>query len=115
VSVDGDRAQDVGRSHARQGSPSLETLELLERYRAAMRAELVELLAEIGASPQLGAFDGRPPFEVRRDLWALAVKLARELESERAPAEPVRSGDAPASSRRPAPRLTVAARRSLGQ
>lgn len=112
----GDRPQDVGRRHTRRGSPSVETIELLERYRAAMRVELAGLLEELGAAGQLSAFDvHRPPLDKRRAIWDLAVKLARELAAESGAGElgGPRAGE---SSRRlkPAPRLTVAARRALG-
>jgi hypothetical protein len=111
----GDRPQDVGRRHSKQGSPSVASVELLERYRGAMRAELSDLLDEMRVAGQLDLFDvNRPTLERRAALWALAVKLARELESERAPAELGGTGGI-ASRSRPAPRLTVAARRSLGQ
>jgi hypothetical protein len=126
VTIAGDRPQDVGREHHRRGGPSPETEELLERYRAAMRAELEDLLGEIRpASGQLGAFDGdapkpaRPSLEGRRALWDLAIKIGRELAA--AP-EPIGapSGSEPAAvpgprkRSRSAPRLTVAQRKSLG-
>lgn len=80
--VSGDRPQDVGRSHKRGRAPDPEAEAVLERYRAAMRAELDDTLAEIRpATGQLG-FDGaveRPSLERRRALWDLAVKLGREL------------------------------------
>lgn len=118
---DGDREQDVERRHRRRPTPSVETEELLDRYRAAMRAELDDLLEEIRpATGQLGAFDGavtRPPLDDRRPRWDLAIKLARELAgspSEPLQVEPTRGADPRAARQRPAPRLTVAARRALG-
>lgn len=118
---DGDRAQDVGRSHKRAGAPAPETLAILERYREAMRAELVDTLDEIRpAAEQLG-LDGstrpiRPKLETRRELWDLAIKLGREIE--RAPELPYSGdpgpGSAPAPTSRRAPRLTAAQRRQLG-
>jgi hypothetical protein len=69
-----DRPQDAGRRHARRGIPSAESLELLERYRTALRDELGETLTEL--RPAKGA---RPALAQRLKLWDLALKLAREL------------------------------------
>jgi hypothetical protein len=118
----GDRPQDVGRSHHRQGGPSVETEELLERYRSAMRSELDDLLEEIRpASGQL-TIDGapaRPSLDGRRALWDLAIKLGRELAAAPEPIVGAPGGSEPAATparrrARPAPRLTVAQRRALG-
>ena len=120
----GDRPQDVGRSHHRQGGPSVETELLLERYRAEMRLELADLLLEIRpATGQLGAFGEtaapvRPGLDARRALWDLAIKLGRELAAAPEPIAPSGSevASVPDSRRRSrsAPRLTVAQRRALG-
>jgi hypothetical protein len=119
----GDRPQDVGRAHKRRAIPAVETEVLLDRYRATMRAELGDLLAEIRPSVgQLTMTGGveRLPLDRRRALWDLAIKLGRELAG--AP-EPIAApaGQAAAAAvrpttrrRRPAPRLTVAQRRRLG-
>ena len=119
----GAREQDVGRSHRRHRAPSPETAELLERYQAAMRAELEDVLAEIrpavGQLTITGAVQ-RPALEQRRALWDLAIKLGRELgsaivETAGAP-DALKPASVPGSSRRSrqAPRLTVRQRRSLG-
>jgi hypothetical protein len=121
------RPQDVARAHRRtRGTPAPETEALLERYRAAMRAELESLLVEIRPpAPELGqlAMDGtvppvRPKLAERRELWDLAVKIARELSS--SSAESAWSGLAPAAataeltrSRARAPRLTKREREQL--
>jgi hypothetical protein len=84
------RPQDVARPHRRtRGTPAPETEALLERYRAAMRAELADVLVEIRPpAPQTGQLrtDGtiaatRPTLAQRRELWDLAIKLGRELAS----------------------------------
>jgi hypothetical protein len=117
----GDRPQDVGREHRRRGGPSPETEELLERYRAAMRAELDDLLGEIrpaGGQLTLEGGAARPALEQRRALWDLAIKLGRELAAAPEPIAPGGSEPAavpgPRKRSRPAPRLTVAQRRALG-
>jgi len=119
----GDREQDVGRSHRRRSVPAPETAELLERYQASMRAELEDLLAEIRPAVGQLTIDGgvtRPTLEQRRALWDLAIKLGRELGGaiveQTAPSAAPGTARVPASSRRarPAPRLTVRQRRSLG-
>lgn len=121
--VDASRPQDQGRPHRRtRGAPGPETEALLERYRAAMRAELADLLTEIRPSPPSAgqlAIDGtipaaRPKLEERRALWELAIKLGRELstvtfEPASAPAETGRRADAKA------PRLSRRDRIALGQ
>src|SRR5262245_48382630 len=118
--ANGDRPQDVGRSHKRAGELAPETAELLEAYRAAMRAELAELLEEIRPATGQQGFDGtlaRPKLEERRALWDLGIKLARELA---AGADAGLAGPTPAADptmiqpRRQAPRLSARDRRSLG-
>lgn len=93
------------------------TSELLERYRAAMRAELAMLL-ELLEARKAGLLEDVPgelvvPIAERARLWDLAIKLGRELAiaDDLEPDTP-----APASSAiaRQAPRLTPAARRALG-
>jgi len=126
------RPQDVERPHRRTrgGTPAPETLALLERYRAAMRAELADLLVELRPVPastgQL-AIDGTIPpaprakLEDRRATWELAIKLGRELSS--VTLEPgwegaLDSGKPELSGRRAtarAPRLSRRERSSLGQ
>jgi hypothetical protein len=122
-----DRPQDVARPHRRtRGAPAPETEALLERYRAAMRAELESLLLEIRPpAPELGqlAIDGsvpatRPKLAERRELWDLAVKIARELSSSSSSAETAWSGlPGPppelTRSRATAPRLTKRDREQL--
>jgi hypothetical protein len=121
------RPQDVARPHKRtRGTPAPETEALLDRYRAAMRAELAYLLDEIRPpAPNVGqlAIDGtipvvRPKLAERKDLWDLAIKLGRELS---ASAEVAWSGTLPVASpalagRRcaAAPRLSARERRQLG-
>jgi hypothetical protein len=117
---DGDRAQDVGRSHKPRGIPAPETLEILERYRAAMRAELSDTLDEIRPATGQLTLEGavtRAPLETRRALWDLAIKLGRELGNGSDPAytgEPGPGLTPAAPSSRRAPRLTAAQRRALG-
>lgn len=85
--TDGDRPQDVGRSHRRRGAPSAETAELLTTYQVAMRDELRGILAALKAAKPLGLVDVGPELAIpledpRRDrLWDRAVKLGRELGS----------------------------------
>jgi len=116
----GDRPQDVGRKHRKGFGPSVETEAILERYRAAMRLELDDLLVEIRPAAGQLTIDGgieRPGLDRRRALWELAIKIGRELGSAPdpiAPAELEPRADHPARRARPAPRLTVAARRQLG-
>jgi len=130
VSVETARPQDVDRSHRRRaGTPAPETEALLELYRATMRAELRELLAEIRPGPPAtGQLDmsgnvqaPKPKLEERRALWDLAIKLGRELSS--VTLEPGWSGvldsTAPALGGRRAdaraPRLSRRERVALGQ
>lgn len=120
--VENDRPQDVGRSHKRRGAPAVETEALLERYRAAMRSELSDLLEEIRPGAGQLTIDGavdRPTLEKRRALWDLAIKLGRELAGAPEPMIGAPGGSEPAPTpdrrrARPAPRLTVAQRRALG-
>jgi hypothetical protein len=120
MSANGDdpgRVQDQGRPHRRNGSPSPASVALLDRYRAELRAEIGELLDELRpATGQLtleGGAPARPALDRRRELWDLAVKLARELE--RGPEPDPTPERSPATARAPrAPRLSPAARRALG-
>ena len=100
-----DRPQDAGRKHTRRGIPSAATLELLERYRNALRAELSETLEDL--RPDAARSKGKPQLAVRLKLWDLALKLARELGSgtdvSPAPTAAVAPSDA---TRGRAPRLT---------
>lgn len=131
----GARPQDVGRSHHRAGELAPETAEILERYRAAMRAELDDVLGEIRpatgqivnpmtrdpvAPGELGIVIERPSLEKRRALWDLAIKLGRELAGgpgdgglgdtpKLVPADPTL-----VRNPRAAPRLKARERRSLG-
>lgn len=77
------RPQDVGRVHSRRGIPSAESLALLARYRAALRAELGETLTELRPEPGTEGLGlvakGKPALGDRLRLWDLALKLAREL------------------------------------
>lgn len=115
----------MARPHRRtRGAPAPETEALLDRYRAAMRAELADLLAEIRPKPSSAqlTIDGtvpsnRPKLAERRELWDLAIKLGRELSS--AGAETAWAGlPAPVAltGRRQAaaPRLSKRARAQLG-
>lgn len=111
-----DRPQDVGRDHRKRNVPPVESVALLERYAAAMRLELAGIIDELyptsGQLTLVGDLD-RPPLDRRVVLWALAVKLGRELAA--APAStlpPAVPGPRPAQ---PAPAFTVSQRRSLGQ
>lgn len=133
--IDGDREQDVGRTHT-AGAPRVAAVvpsradrELLERYRAALRAELEQLLDELVVDDagrlqatgqlQLGGSIERPALDVRRALWELSIKLSRELAggiAEVAPPDPAgvrRPASSPASRGR-APRLGARERRQLG-
>jgi hypothetical protein len=106
IESEGMRPQDVGRRRTRRPAPPApETLEILERYRAAMRRELRRTLDSIETLPS-------EPATERAKRWDLAIKLGRELgardhvpEQERAarPATPAR-----------APRLSARERRALG-
>jgi hypothetical protein len=125
VSEETARPQDLGRPHRRaRPGPTPETARILERYRAAMRAELERLLEEIGARrpgllPDVPGELVIPPPE-RAKLWELAIKLGRELgapglaELEEEPA-PASTSTSPRRSSTPrAPRLSARERRSLG-
>lgn len=112
----GDRPQDVERTHRRRGAPAPATVELLERYHGAMRAELEDLLTEIRPSSGQLTIAGdveRPTLDRRKALWDLAVKLGRELDGAADPA-PAPGTAAASSPARRAPRLTPAQRRQLG-
>lgn len=115
---DAARPQDVGRSHKRRGLPSPESLALLERYRAALRAELGETLAELrpdAAGEGLGLVArAKPALPQRLKLWDLALKLARELGADTdlppRPTDPAPAG----ATRGSAPKLTRRDRARLG-
>jgi hypothetical protein len=122
VTTENDRPQDVGRAHKRRGAPAPETERLLERYRAAMRRELTQLLDELEPAEVLtqASIDGTADRPVglglvaRRERWELGIRLARELAGaiEPDPGPSTRGG-----STRPrvtgAPKLTARERRSL--
>ena len=120
---EGDRPQDVGRRHrATIGAPTPETAALLDRYRAAMRAELETLLETVGAR-RAGLIPEVPgelvvPLAERIRLWDLAIKLGRELAAPGAGGEledPAAGPSTPSTSRpRQAPRLSARERRALG-
>jgi hypothetical protein len=112
-----DREHDVGRSHHRRPDLAPAIDELLERYRDAMRAELEETLEELRPAREQLGFDGsaerlKPKLEVRRVLWELAHRLARELASSPEPADPGPPAPVPrVDPKRGAPRLRAADRR----
>jgi hypothetical protein len=118
---EGDRPQDVGRSHKRaRPAAGPETEEILERYRDAMRAELGDVLEELRPPREQLTMDGgaermRPPLPDRLKLWDLAIKLGRELANGEelgwAPEAPAPAAMGPGT----APRLTARERRALGQ
>lgn len=123
--IENDRPQDVGRSHERRTrAPAPETAEILERYREAMRAELVDTLEELRPPPVdepaelvLGADPPkvRPQLPERLKLWDLAIKLGRELANGEEPEWSSTPVPSPAVTRsRPAPKLTARERRALG-
>jgi len=97
-----DRPQDAGRRHARRGIPSAATLELLERYRQALRDELGETLTELRPSSSRS----KPALASRLKLWDLALKLARELGSGSDVAPPAPVAAPSDATRGRAPRLT---------
>jgi hypothetical protein len=78
------------RSHQRRGSPGPETASLLERWQAALRAELEAVLAELSPAPlpnglldaELGPAAKRPDLAQRQRLIALGISVARELGTE---------------------------------
>jgi hypothetical protein len=80
------------RSHQRKGSPTPATASLLERWQAALRAELGAILAELApVAPPPGLLDGaglppappkRPDLATRARLIALGVQVAHELGTE---------------------------------
>lgn len=119
------RPQDLGRPHRRTTpGPTPETIEILERYRGAMRAELADVLDELRPErAQLTIGGGeeriRPALADRVKLWDLAIKIGRELAAPGAgledppPAAPAVSPLRAGSPAR-APRLSARERRSLG-
>jgi hypothetical protein len=123
VSDETARPQDVGRPHRRTApGPSPESVAILERYRAAMRLELGELLEELRPERAQLGIDGaetrlRPALPDRVKLWDLAIKIGRELAAPGAEHE-LEDAPAPATSTTPrsrqAPRLSARDRRSLG-
>jgi hypothetical protein len=79
------------RRHAKRGSPSPATLSLLERWQAALRAELEAVLAELAPVPaEAGLLDAhlpaapprRPDLATRARLVTLGVQVAHELGTE---------------------------------
>lgn len=110
-----ERPQDVGRVHSKRIEVAVETAVLYERYLAAMRLEVAEILGELfptsGQLTLVGDLE-RPPLDRRATLWGLAVKLGRELAAAPAISEP---RETPSPQRdQPAPKLTIAQRRALG-
>src|SRR5438045_2974930 len=103
--IDGARPQDVGRRHARKGSPSPETLALLTRYQATMRDEMRGILEALSAVKPVGLLDVAPELAIplgdaQRDrLWDRAVKLGRELGSA-IDADPAPAASSPKTTRR---------------
>lgn len=102
-----DRPQDVGRSHAKRRASPRRADALLDRYQAAMRAELERLLIELEPTkpaPGLGLVKERPkplPIGERSKRWDLAIKLGRELGSAlEGEASPAADADASGSDRR---------------
>jgi hypothetical protein len=129
VSEENARPQDVGRSHHRSATtPAPATIEVLERYREAMRAELGDVLEELRPPAAQLTLAGsaerlRPPLAERLKLWDLAIKLGRELAAPAPGGDPdpgaeLEAGPAatgPRRSRRDqAPRLSARERRALG-
>ena len=119
------RPQDVGRPHRRRApGPAPETVAILELYRAAMRAELGDVLEELRPDrAQLTIGGGeermRPALPDRLRLWDLAIKIGRELNApgdhELEPDPPATSTSSSPSPRRTrAPRLSAKDRRALG-
>lgn len=122
---EGARPQDLGRPHrSTRGAPAPATVEVLERYRAAMRDELGEVLVELRPDLEQLTVDGsgrrlKPALAERLRLWELAIKLGRELAAPGA--EPDWTGETSTSSSTPAkakagraPRLSARERRALG-
>lgn len=101
-----DRPQDVGRRHVRRGMSSAETLGVLERYRAALRAELASVLDEAEAA-------GGLPAAERAAMWRHARQVAHELAEGDDP--PARMIPAPAAAGRRPPRLSARDRAALEQ
>ena len=82
----GERPQDVGRRHRRKATPTPETRALLDRYQAAMRAELGAILDALDATAVPGLLPDAPPSPAiplddprRSALWTRAITLGREL------------------------------------
>ena len=81
-----------GRRHDRKrGSPGPETSSLLERWQAALRAELTAVLDELApVAPDPGLLDAqlpaappkRPDLATRQRLITLGVQVAHELGTE---------------------------------
>ena len=108
MSDENGRPQDIGRRHARKGSPSAETASLLSRYHAAMREALTAVLDELTPQPVEDAglgLDGAPlirqlPAKDRAALWDLGIKLGRELGTEIDPGPAVTPPTTSAAQRR---------------
>ena len=121
VSGENDRPQDVGRRHTRRAIVAPATLEVLDRYRAAMRDELGELLIELRPDRVQTVMLGgdvrlKPPIADRIRLWDLAIKLGRELATGGTdePDAPLPVAPAVSAKRRQAPRISARERRTLG-
>ena len=123
MTIDNARLQDVARPHKRtRGTLAPETDALLKRYRATMEAELADLLSEIrpdAGQLTIGGDVSRPPLEMRRALWDLAIKLGRELgtTTEAQWSGVLDSGSDPLGGRRAdvkPPRISARERRALG-
>lgn len=119
MSESGARPQDVGRAHRRRRGRSVETAEILDRYRAAMRAELADVLADVRPATGQLTTDGtvaKPALADRLKLWDLAIKLGRELGGDEDPGDDLDPGSTAAPTGRGtarAPKLTARERRDL--
>ena len=107
MSLDGG---DPAREHRRKGKPSPATRTLLERWQAALRAELADVLTELRPTPPADgmpwAEGSRPKLETRTRLVELGIRIARELGTEVDESDR-RNGHAPDTPARPRPRSRV--------
>lgn len=102
-----DRPATVGTDHRKRGTQSPETAAVLADYRRAIREELAAVIRDLRTEPA-------PKPSERATLAALAIKLARHLETgsdpPSTPRSAARSGIGP---RGRAPRLTRRDRANL--